>query len=253
MSTKHEIIERLRERVGAIVWDSEHPVISYGTGVREIDLALKHGGIVAGSCHEIISEQQGPALGFALYLLSSMSRTKGPILWCSDRNDFYTPGFIPFGLNDSDVIFVESANPQHCLWAMEQGLSCTEIAAVVLDVHKISLAQARRLKLLAKTHNTVGILMMKPKCAISTSIAATRWSVSAQRSLGAPSRYSIKCVGAPRLLVKLLRNQGGHAPLSWEIEFDEKTLRFHSVSQLLSPATKHHRAASLIGSRQGTA
>jgi protein ImuA len=249
MTTKQQIIAQLKERIGAIEWKDQGKVTSYALGISDIDSALKHGGITAGSCHEILGPS-GPALGFTLSLLSSMVKN-GPVLWCAEQQDFYTPGFTTYGLNDTDIIFAETKNRQQSLWAMEQGLMCTKLSGVLLNASFLSLAQGRRLKLLAQQHKTTAIFMIKPKTRLSfPSIATTRWHISYAPSLGQASRNG-NGVGAPRISIKLVRNLFGPAPLSWMVEFHEHTLRFHTVPQFLSSTHQASPAKSSLRARQG--
>ncbi len=251
MSAKHEIIKDLKERIGAIEWMRES-VTSYALGIPAIDATLKYGGITAGSCHEIISSHEGPALGFTLTLLSSMVK-KGPVMWCALAHDLYTPGFAAYGIKDTDIVFVETKDHKQALWAMEEGLSCNKISAVLLQTTQLSLAQGRRLKLLAYKHNTTALFMIKPNARIKLpTIATTRWSIKHEPSTGRPSRNGINSVGAPRLSISLLRNLYGLAPLSWTVVFDEQTLRFHTLPSLL-PSTHEHHPPNTAHSREGVA
>ncbi|HXW54081.1 MAG TPA: hypothetical protein VEL47_08260 [Myxococcota bacterium] len=253
MKDKQAIIDQLRERISAIEWPQDAAATSYAVGIGEIDKALKHGGVTAGSCHEIICSQSGPALGFLLYLLSSMTKIKGPVLWCSDNQEFYTPGFEKYGLKDADVIFVETNNQQQALWAMEQGLVCDDFSAVVLNAKRVSLAQGRRLKLLAQKHGSTAVLMIKPESLIDLpTIAKTRWLITAEASSGRPSRNGIKLVGQPRLKINLLKNFGG-PPLSWTVEFDDRTLRFHTLSRILPSANQDRPESINSGARERSA
>jgi hypothetical protein len=253
MRDRKEIIDHLKERIGAVTWGQDDSITAYALGISEIDRALKHGGIVAGSCHEIICAHQGPSLGFALYLLASLVQKKGPVLWCSPKQDFYTPGFITFGLKDTDIIFAKTDDYQQSLWAMEQGLMCQELSAVVLDAKKISLAQGRRLKLIAQKYGTTAILLIKPEQkVVLPTIATTRWVIKSEPSLGRPSRHAVKSVGSIRLSINLMRNVGGLAPLAWMVEFNENTLRFHTISQLLLSTNQNRHHETAIYSRQRT-
>jgi|SRR5579871_2269611 len=236
MVNKQTIIAHLKERIGTIEWPHDGTITSYALGISEIDNALKHGGVTAGSCHEILGYQSGPALGFTLFLLSAMTKTKKPILWCSDSHDFYTPGFEKYGIKDTDIIFTETKNQQQSLWATEQGLMCNDFSAVVLDAKKISLTQGRRLKLLAQKHGSTAIFLSKPGSGVDLpTIATTRWQITSVASLGRPARNGTKIVGKPRLAINLLKNLGG-PPLSWTVEFDDRTLRFYTLPTIL-PST----------------
>lgn len=239
MSIKQEIITNLRERIGAIermrnnALNAIDTITAYPLGIAAIDGALKHGGIMAAASHEISAPHHAAALGFILMMVSSMVK-KGPVMWCAAESDFYTPGFARFGINDTDIMFVESKDPQQLLWATETGLSCEKISAVVLAAKTISLAQGRRLKLLAQKHNTTALFITKRAQSTMQTNACTRWLIEHEPSVGLPSRNGIKCVGAPRLSITLLRNLYGQAPLSWTVEFDESALRFHTVPSLRS-------------------
>lgn len=254
MTTKQEIIHQLKERISTMEWQPEQKITSYALGISEIDQALKHGGIVAGSCHEIICSHEGAALAFMLHLLSSMVQKKGPVLWCTDQQDFYTPGFLSYGLKDTDVIFAETQDYKQSLWAMEQGLLCSDFSAVVLCIKKLSLAQGRRIKLLTQKHGTTGILLIKPGAKINLpTIATTRWQIMAEPSVGMSSRNGKKSVGVPRLTINLIRNLGGAAPLSWTVSFDEDTLRFHTLPSFLSSTNQTNNALSLSRPRKRAA
>ncbi len=239
MNNKQEIISHLRERIGAIEWARDEEITAYPLGIPAIDNALRYGGITAGSCHEIISAHDATALGFVLLLLSAMVK-KGPVIWCSSAEDFYTPGFAQFGIKDTDIIFVNVNDHQQALWAAETALRCTNIAGIVLHAQTMSLAEGRRIKLLAQQHMTTALFLVKREHNLLPTIAATRWRIRHEPSLGLSSRNGIKTVGAPRLAIQLMRNLYGLAPLSWTVEFDEHTLRFHTVSPLL-PSTEQER------------
>lgn len=254
MINKQAILAQLKANISAIEWQRETSITAYALGIREIDRALKHGGITAGCCHEIIYKESGPSLGFALHLLSSISQHKKPILWCSDQHDFYTPGFATYGIKDTDIIFVETKDNKESLWAAEQGLMCTDLSAVVIDAKKISLAEGRKLKLLAQKHNSTAILMIKKGARIDLpTIATTRWMITAVASKGQPSRNGIKIVGKPRFMISLLRNTHGLSQLSWTVEFDEHTLRFHTLPTLLSSTNQNYSEKIAIRPRERSA
>lgn len=238
---KQTVIDQLKERMNGFAWPREKSICAYSTGIDSIDRALKHGGIVSGACHEIISFHEGPALGFALHLVSPITK-RAPILWCSHQENIYMPGFLSYGIKDDDIIFVKTQNETQSLWAIEQGLQSNSFSAVILEISNISLSQGRRLKLVAQKHGTTAIFILKPKKVLPT-IATTRWAIAPLPSEGLNPRNGIKAVGAKKLLIQLLKNQGGASPLSWKVEFNEQTLRFHTLPAFLPSTDKKYKTA----------
>jgi protein ImuA len=249
MSSKQEIIRDLRERIGAME-ARDQAIMSYPLGIVEIDSALRYGGLAQGACHEIIGDAS--ALGFILLALSSMVK-KGPVIWCSPQEDFYTPGFAKFGIKDTDVIFVVTKDHKQALWATKTALTCNKISGVVLHASSMSLAEGRKLKLLAQQHMTTAIFWVKHNRAVLPTIASTRWHIGHAPSRGLPSRNGIESLGSPRLSIELTRNLYGLAPLTWTVDFDEHALRFHIVSPLRSSTSKNQTQRPAVRARQGSA
>lgn len=220
----------LRARVRAIERGAAIPGRVFRLGLEAVDGALPGGGLARGAVHEIGGvgevDAMGAATGFCAALLRRLTAgTAGPVLWCVARDDLYAPGLVGFGLDPDRLIVVRARRRQDRLWAMEEGLGCPALAAVVGEVAAPDLVESRRLQLAAERTGVTGFLLPGHAAAAPdrggrrrTSAAATRWRLSAVP--GATSEA--EGVGAPRWQVALLRCRGG-VPRSWNLEWDHAT------------------------------
>ncbi|WP_282606992.1 ImuA family protein [Pelagibius sp. Alg239-R121] len=114
-------------------------------------------GLRRGCLHELSGEG---AEAFAAIL---SGRLKGPVLWCADAlagSDLYPPGLTAFGLDHRRLIIVRCHKPRETLSAMEDGLRCRALAAVVGELSaRIDLTASRRLQLAAEGSGVTGFLV----------------------------------------------------------------------------------------------
>ena len=208
-------------------------------GVAEIDDVLPWGGLAYRGLHEIAGvEGDGSVFGFAAALLG---RVEGFVLWCRHRRSRqeagmpYGPGLAELGLAPDRLILVETGRPKEVLWAMEEGLRCSPLAAVLCEGVTPDLAASRRLQLAAEAGGTIAFVLGPAKSRSPTSVALTRWRVTAL-----PSIPEAKGPGRPCWRAELLRCRGG-AVGEWRLEWDDEALRFAvaaAVSErLLAAAT----------------
>ncbi|MEO7239968.1 MAG: recA-like protein, partial [Sphingomicrobium sp.] len=67
--------------------------------------------------------------GWAGFLLA---QTQGPLLWVQERMAILESGRIyPPGLPNPDLIHVAARDSRSALWAMEEGLRCSALGAVI--------------------------------------------------------------------------------------------------------------------------
>lgn len=189
-------------------------------GLPEIDAALE-GGLPTGCLHEVLgSAGDGAATGFCLALLSRLmrrGRAEGtrPVLWCARRIDLYGPGLAAWGVDPDRLILVEAAKPADLLWAMEEGLRCAGLMAVVGEIDRLDLTAGRRLQLAAETGGVTG-LVLRHHAGMSVggaSATTSRWRVSTR-----PGDRS----GPACWQVELLRYRGGR-PRDWQVEWRDET------------------------------
>jgi protein ImuA len=247
------LLPQLRERIRRIERPAAtvHGILPFG--IAEIDRALPGGGLTRGALHEILGiggdEEDGAlAAAFAAGIIgrlvspTSLSPLKGGegrgevgatgptgdglVLWCLPRPDLYGPGLTAHGLDPGRVVLVSAPRDGEILWAMEEGLRTSGIAAVVGEVGTLPAVASRRLQLAAERSGTTAFLLRRwrdgGQAARERNLpnaATTRWRIAAMPSIPARNEPG---VGRPRWRVELLRCRGGE-PACWEVEVADAT------------------------------
>lgn len=211
-------------------------------GLAALDEALPGGGLPLGALHEIEGERaewdDGATTGFCLALLSRMEKaapTARPILWVSRQGDLYPPALVGQGLDPGRFLLVRAKGDAEVLWAMEEGLRCRRLAAVVGEVEGLDRLAGRRLQLAAEAslngEDAVTAFALHRRFrplrqGRAASAALSRWRVTPGAS-GAASGDQLgeTFIGRPRWRLDLLRCRGA-APGSWQVEWDDAACGF---------------------------
>ncbi len=207
-------------------------------GLAALDAALPGGGLPLGALHEIEGERaewdDGVTLGFCLALLARLERAfpkAGQILWVSRQGDLYPPALAGQGLDPGRFLLVRAKSAHEVLWAMEEGLRCNRLAAVVGEVEGLDRLAGRRLQLAAEaTRGARGGVTafalhrrFRPlRRGREASAALSRWRVTAAASRDA---LDARFIGRPQWRLDLLRCRGA-APGSWQVEWDDAACGF---------------------------
>lgn len=227
LSSLRATIERLQSGSG-----ERHSSASISLGASEVDNQLPWHGLARNGLHEINGDHA--SFGFHAGLLRRAAGPEGHILWCRhakvehETGLPYGPGLARFGLRPEQFLFVRTHDPIDVLWAMEEGLRTSGLAAVVGDGTLPDFTATRRLQLAAEAMNTPALILPPPRKASSASVALTRWDVTAGMGGG---RKNIM-----RWQVNLMRCRGG-SPKNWIMEWDEQALRFHMAEVLADRTT----------------
>jgi protein ImuA len=211
------VIESLRARIWALERSSSAPAEVLPLA-GTIDASLPWGGLPLACLHEIVAGD-GAGIGFAAVLLGRLT-ARGPVLWCRLRHageGLYPPGLEAFGLDGDGLIVVNGRDRVELLWAMEEGLRCPKLGAVVAEVATLDLTAGRRLQLAAEAGGVTGFLLLpRPVAAAGT----TRWRVSAAPSAETPWQG----IGDARWHLSLERCRGG-VPRAWTVEWQAEARR----------------------------
>ena len=194
--------------------------------VAEVDAHVPGGGLALGHFHEVIeggaaSEYAGLATLFAAGIAA---RLTGPVLWCLRGRDLFAPALARIGLDHNRVIYCETWKDGDVLPAMEEGLKCKSLAAVVGEVTRLSLNASRRLQLCAGQSGVTALVIRRWHNAIEKNgagepnAAATRWRISPHPSPG----KTFDGLDRQHWHVELLRARGGE-PHSWVLEACDAT------------------------------
>jgi protein ImuA len=203
-------IARLRARIWALEQGNGAPPPILALGAP--DAALPWGGLPLARLHQIAAADAS-ALSFAAALLGLAARG-GTVLWCrrKDASLPFLPGLMAFGLAPERVVVAESDRAVEVLWAMEEGLRCPALGAVLGEVSELAPAAARRLQLAAEAGGVAALALTGARTTATG--ATTRWKVGAAPS--APSPWG--GLGPPAWSVTLERCRGG-LPRTWTLEW----------------------------------
>lgn len=250
-------------------------------GLTALDDALPGGGLPLGALHEIEGERaewdDGATTGFCLALLARLdlsSRggfpTARQILWVSRQGDLYPPALAGQGLDPGRFLLVRAKSDAEVLWALEEGLRCRRLAAVVGEVESLDRLAGRRLQLAAEASLdeaggvTAFVLHRRfrsPRAGRAPSAALSRWRVTpGASSPGASSpgdQEGETFIGRPRWRLDLLRCRGV-APGTWQVEWNDAACGFSLAPALRDrPLAAQPRrqptapAGELLGFRRG--
>ena len=254
---------------GALTAEEESAFLSEPAAPPKLTTPRKPGaaGLRSGCLHEFSGEG---AEAFAAIL---SGRLKGPVLWCADAmagSALYPPGLKAFGLDHRRLILVRCRKPREILAAMEDGLRCRALAAVIGELSGgIDLTASRRLQLAAENSGVTGFLVKSawrdpvlksrpagkkgsgkagdktgggkiPETGSSLlraeekepSAAFSRWSVnSARSSVQNSAENNDYTAEATTWRLSLLRCRNGGRG-AWTVKWDAKAYRFSLAAEI---------------------
>ncbi len=167
--------------------------------------------------------------GWAGFLLPQLAPGK-PLLWVQERMAIREGGRVhPAGLAGRKLIHVEARDARDALWAMEEGLRCFGLAAVIGelwgDPAALDFTATRRLAVAAERRQ-VPCWLVRLGGAANLSGARMRWRVASGPSL--THGFDPKAPGPPAWDAELFRARG-HAPGRWSVGYE--TDRFRLLAQ----------------------
>ena len=167
------------------------------------------------------------AIGF---LLAQVERGK-PLLWVQERMAILEGGRVyPPGLGDFSIIHVEARDARAALWAMEEGLRCTALGAVIGEVwgdpRALDFTATRRLAVAAE-RSGVAAWLVRFGATPNLSGARMRWRLMSAPSLA--NALDPRAPGTAAWNAELFRARG-FAPGRWTVAHDGQADRFHLVA-----------------------
>ena len=230
-------IQRL-EGFGGTLAEANRQVLPFG--IDEIDDRLPGGGLARGALHEVFAADAGIATAFCALLAGRLAKDaeNASILWCErpwtlDAGALYGPALLQFGIDPARLILVRVRRDNDALWAMEEGLRCGQVAAVVGELDDISLTASRRLQLAAEETGVTALSLRSKVDKPPPSAAATRWRLDAVTHekdrprandnndfLNTPP--ALPGLGAARWQAELFRCRGGTST-NWMMEWNDET------------------------------
>lgn len=155
--------------------------------------------------------------GWAGFLLAHLD-TQKPLLWVQDRMAILESGRVhPPGLPTQNLIHVETRDARDALWAMEEGVRCSGLSAVIGelwgDPRALDFTATRRLAVASKKSGTPCWLVRLGGTA-NLSGARMRWRLASAPSLAHP--FDPRAPGSPAWDAELFRARGS-SPGRWSI------------------------------------
>jgi protein ImuA len=137
----------------------------------------------------------------------------------------------PPGLGIGELIHVSARDARSALWAMEEGLRCSALGAVIGEIwgdpQALDFTATRRLAVAAE-RNGVAAYLIRLGGHANLSGARMRWRVASAPSLAYP--LDPKAPGQPAWDAELFRARG-FAPGRWSIAWDAQEQTMRSVSR----------------------
>lgn len=167
--------------------------------------------------------------GWAGFLLAQVDRSK-PILWVQERMAMLESGRIyPPGLGRAEILHVEARDARTALWAMEEGVRCSALSAVIGelwgDPAALDFTATRRLAV-ASERSGVPCWLVRLGGNTNLSGARMRWRIASAPSLINP--LDARAPGLPAWDAELFRSRG-HMPGRWSVAHDSGA--FHLVAK----------------------
>ncbi|MEM8656517.1 MAG: hypothetical protein AAF813_04505 [Pseudomonadota bacterium] len=170
------------------------------------------------------------ALGF---VLSRLEAGTAPILWVQDRVSQKETGRPYFPqLSQRPMIRVDVNRPVDVLWALEEGLRCQALGAVIGEVWgnpaQLDFTATKRLAMRAERHD-VPCWLIRHAASPDLSAARNRWRVTSLPSQVHP--HDPKAPGNPRWQAELFRTRQ-QKPGTWVATHDRATDRVDLIAPL---------------------
>ena len=164
------------------------------------------------------------AVGF---LLTRLPRTAAPILWVQDRlsrKEAGRPCLAGIGMA-RPILRVDLSRAADVLWAMEDGLRCKKLGAVIGEVWgdppSLDFTATKRLAMRAEAAG-VPCWLVRRAASPDLSAARERWRIASLPA--APHPYDAQAPGLPRWSLDLFRARTSQ-PGQWVATYDRATDR----------------------------
>ena len=166
--------------------------------------------------------------GWAGFLLAQLDSSK-PLLWVQDRMAILESGRVhPPGLPSRNLIHVEARDAKDALWAMEEGLRCAALSAVIGEIwgdpRVLDFTATRRLAV-ASERSGVAAFLIRLGGHANLSGARMRWRIASASSL--VNDLDMKAPGASVWDAELFRARG-MPPGRWNLAHEAGA--FHLVA-----------------------
>jgi len=170
------------------------------TGFAALDAALPGHGWPANDLTEIHGDAQGIGeLQLVLPAVAALTASGKRVVWLSPPHVPYAPALAAGGVDLAQLVVLQPRQRKDALWAAEQVLQGTGVAALVAWLPRVRYVELQRLALAADTGRTLAFLYRPSATAREPSPAALRLALQADHG---------------GLVVRLLKRRGAPAGVS---------------------------------------
>lgn len=197
-----ESLEALRGQLAQ--WESGRPQrdrAPISTGDAVLDAWLPWGGLPRGALIECVGwEEAGGGAGLLALLLARQAARPndespgGELVVLDTQRKFYPPAAALWGVDLRHVLVIQATALREQIWALDQCLRCSAVAAVWAAMESLDPRDFRRLQLAAEQGGGIGLLVRKRAARHEPSWAdlqllvrprePSRWGERAQRGTG---------------------------------------------------------------------
>ncbi len=197
------------------------------SGCAALDGLLPEGGFPRGALVEWLGTAGSGAGMLALLAAREAARPTRPLFVLDPRACFFPPAAVACGVAPEQLFLVRPATAREALWALDQALRCSGVAAVWAPLERIDARAFRRLQLAAEEGGSLGLLLRPPAARRAPSWAELQLLVTATSSVGATG-----LVGAGRRWrIELTRGRGDVVGRAIEIEMDAQNGEVREVQR----------------------
>ena len=244
----------MRAQIAALEAGTRTPTRVVPFGDPALDGCFPHGGLPLSTWHEVAGEgleiETAAAAGAFAALLARPLASSGAVVWVLRRDDLHAPGLASLGFPVSRLILVKVKDEAEALWALEDALGATGVAAALGEVEAVDLTAGRRLQLACERSGATGLVVRRRPFGGSPSrrreaagsAAASRWRVAP-----APGGDEDFGLGPARWRVTLDRCRGGR-PGQWLME--EARNGPHALRVVAAVADRDLAAQAHAGARR---
>lgn len=181
-----------------------------------LDQHLPNGGYAAGTLVEWIAEDAGCGSSTLSLLTARQAIAEGKYLLVVDRErTFYPPAAVALGIRSEQMIVVHPQNNEDLQWAVDQGLRCTAVGAVLASFQELDDRVARRLQLAAEIGGGLGLFLHYGRKRWRNPTSTPSWADVQWHVTPLPTPPNQRCFD-----LRLARCRGGRAGLCWTLQLE---------------------------------
>ena len=182
LSSQTATLARLAQEVQQLEAAGRKPtgLTAISTGCLAMDACLPAGGYVPGTVIEYLRSTSGCGATYLAFTAAAaaLRASEDKYLVIVDTNhQLYPPALLCHQISLQRVIWVRPESQADAVWATDQALRTTAVAAVVADLDVLDERDARRLQLAAERGGGVGLLLRNLSARRMPSWAEVQWVV----------------------------------------------------------------------------